>query len=175
MSKILWKPFWISKYILKVLIKFYGFTNICYLKFLENGATALWIFFEICMEERLASTFCQMGQNVKASILLVVLKCIVVDYSNGNESFIGRLFSNYGSLNMLFHFFRYLIYSVFHETFVEKFLKKLSLFISNLKDPFQDGVYYRKLRCVTLWYRNYSPLNVKSWQICPFLQLFFQK
>ena len=31
-------------------------------------------------------------------------------YSNGNKSFTGRLFSNYGWLNMLFHFFRYLIY-----------------------------------------------------------------
>ena len=115
------------------------------------------------------------GANVKASILVVVLKCIVVGYSNGNESFIGRLFSNYGSLNMLFHFFWYLIYSVFHKTFIEKFLKKLSFFISNLKNPFQDVAYYRKLRCVTSWYQNYGPLNVKSWKFCPFLRLFFQK
>ena len=50
--------------------------------------------------------------NIKASILLILLKCIVVGYSNGNESFTGRLFSNYGPLNMLFHFFRYLIYII---------------------------------------------------------------
>ena len=80
----------------------------------------------------------------------MLLKCIVVGYSNGNESFTGRLFSNYGPLNMLFHFFRYLIYSVFHDTFVKSFMKKLSFFSSNFKNPFQDVVYYRKLGCPTL-------------------------
>ena len=54
-------------------------------------------------------------------------------YSNGNESFTGRLFSNYGSLNILFHLFRYLIYGAFHETFVKKFMKKLSFFNSIFK------------------------------------------
>ena len=43
--------------------------------------------------------------NIKASVLLILLKCIVLDYFNWNESFTGRLFSNYGPLNMLFHFF----------------------------------------------------------------------
>ena len=100
--------------------------------------------------------------NIKASILLILLKCIFVGYSNGNESFTGRLFSNYGSLNMLFHFFRYLIYSVFHETFVKMFMKKLSFFSSNFKDPFQDVVYYRKLGCLTLWYWNDDPLNIRQ-------------
>ena len=90
------------------------------------------------------------GGNIKTSLLLILLKYIVVGYSNGNESFIGRLFS----LNMLFRFFRYLIYSVFHETFVIKFMKKISFFSSNFKNPFQDVVYYRKLRCVTLWHWN---------------------
>ena len=51
--------------------------------------------------------------NIKASILSVLLKCSFVGCSNGNESFTGRLFSNYGPLNMLFHFFRYLICNVF--------------------------------------------------------------
>ena len=92
--------------------------------------------------------------NIKASILLILLKCIFVGCSNGNESFTGRLFSNYGPLNMLFHFFRYLIYSVFHETFVKQFMTKLSFFSSNFKNPFQDVVYYRKLWCLTLWYWN---------------------
>ena len=64
--------------------------------------------------------------NIKASILPVLLKCSFVGCSNGNESFTDRLFSNYGPLNMLFHFFRYLIYSVFHETFFKKFMTKLS-------------------------------------------------
>ena len=56
-------------------------------------------------------------------------------YSNGNESFTGRLFSNYEPLNMLFHFFRYLTYSardfcqkVYEETilFQLKFQKSIS-------------------------------------------------
>ena len=113
--------------------------------------------------------------NIKASILLILLKCIVVGYSNGNESFTGRLFSNYGPLNMLFHFFRYLIYSVFHKAFVKKFMKKLSFFSSNFKNPFQDIVYCRKLGCLTLWYWNWPfEYKVKSWKICPFLGLFFR-
>ena len=90
-------------------------------------------FFEICTEEPLSNE-----GNIKASILLILLKCIVVGYSNGNESFTGRLFSNYGPLNILFHFFRYLIYSVFHETFVKLFMKKLYFFSSSFKNPFQD-------------------------------------
>ena len=101
-------------------------------------------------------------RNIKTSILLILLKCIFVDYSNRNESFTGRLFSNYGSLNMLFHFSRYLICSVFHETFVKKFMKKLSFFSSNFKNPFQDVVYYRKSRCLTLWYWNGGPFEDKK-------------
>ena len=112
--------------------------------------------------------------NIKASVLLMLLKCIVVGYSNGNESFTGRLFSNYWSLNMLFHFFRYLIYSVFHETFVEMFMKKLSFFSSNFKNPFQDVVNYRKLKCLTLWYWNGGPLKVKSWKFVHFWCCFFR-
>ena len=38
------KNFQVSKYILKVLIKSYRFTNICDLKILYNQAAALWIF-----------------------------------------------------------------------------------------------------------------------------------
>ena len=117
--------------------------------------------FEICTEDLFASQILSNEGNIKESILLILLKCIVVGYSNGNESFTGRLFSNYGPLNMLFHFFRYLIYSVFHKTFVKKFMKKLSFFSSNFKSPFQDVVYYRKLRCLTLWYWNGDPLNIR--------------
>ena len=32
--------------------------------------------------------------------------------------------------------------SVFHKTFVKKFMKKLSFFSLNFKNPFQDVVYY---------------------------------
>ena len=100
--------------------------------------------------------------------MLILLKCIVAGYPNRNESLTGRLFSNYGSLNILLHFFRYLIYSVFHETFVKNFMKKLSFFSANFKNPFQDVVYYWKLIFLTLWYWIGGPLKVKSWKICPF-------
>ena len=88
----------------------------------------------------------------------ILLKCFVVGYSNGNGRFTGRLFSNDGSLIMLFHFFLLLIYSVFHETFVKKLMKKLTFFSSNFKNPFQDVEYYRKLRCFTLWSWNAAAL-----------------
>ena len=85
--------------------------------------------------------------NIKGPIFLIPLKCIVVGYSNGNESFIGKLFSNYGTLKMLLHFFFF--FSVFHETFVKMFMKKLSFFSSSFKNPFQDVVYHIKLGCPT--------------------------
>ena len=117
LSKILLKNFQVSKYVLKVLIKFYRVTNICDLKLIDNETTAVLIFcFEICREERFAFQILSDEGNIKTSILLILLKCIVVGYSNGNESFTSWLFSNYGLLNMLLHFFRYLIYSIFHET-----------------------------------------------------------
>ena len=106
-----------------------------YLKFLDNETTALWLFFSL--------------------ILLILLKFIVVGYSNGNESFTGGLFSNYGPLNMLFHFFD-ILFIVFL-----KFMKNLSFFSSNFKNLFQDAVYYRKLGYLTLWYWNGGPLNIR--------------
>ena len=63
---------------------------------------------------------------------------------------VGKQRTNYGLLNMLFHFFRYLINSVFYDTFVKRFMKKLSFFSSNFKNQFQDVEYYRKLGCLTL-------------------------
>ena len=112
--------------------------------------------------------------------MLILLKCIIVSYSNGNESFTGRLFSNYGPLNMLFHFFQYLIfYSVFHGTFFKKVMNKLSFFSSNFKNTFQDVVYYRRLTYLPQYWNvilKCRPFEyeVKSWKICPFLGLFFQ-
>ena len=135
--------------------KFYRFTNIYDLKFFNNETT-LWNdslnFFEICREEPFAYKILSNEGNIKASILLILLKCIVVGYCKENESFICRLFSNYEPLNMLFHIFRYINYSVFHETFAQKFIKKLSFSRSNFENSFRDVVYYRKLGFVTLWY-----------------------
>ena len=123
----------VSKKVLKVLIKFYRFTNIYDQKFLDNETTSLWILFEICTEEPFAS------------YTSILLKCIV-GYSNENESFTGGLFSNYEPSNMLFHFFLYLICSVFHETFVKKFMKKLSFFSSNSKNTFQENSILLKIK-----------------------------
>ena len=102
--------------------------------------------------------------SIKASVWLILLKCIVVSCSNGNKCFTGRLFPSYGPLNMLFHFLSisHLYYSVFQETFVKMFMK-LSFFSPNFKNPFQDIVCYRKLGCLTLWYWNGCPLNISFW------------
>ena len=93
--------------------------------------------------------------NIKDSILLILLKCIVAGFSNGNESFTGRLLSNYESLNMPFHFFDISLI-VFSMRLLSKsfFMKKLSIFSSNFKNSFQAVVYYRKLGCPTLWCWN---------------------
>ena len=164
--RILWKNFQVSKYILNVLTKFYRFTNIHDLRFFDNETTALRIFFlNFARKSILLLKFCQMRVMLlkfcQNSILLVLLKCIVVGYSNGYESFTGRPFSNYRLLNKLFHFFQYLIYSVFHDTFVKSFIEKLSFLSSNSKNQFQDVVCYRKLGCLTLWYWNGNPLNIR--------------
>ena len=109
--------------------------------------------------------------KIKASILLILLIWIAAGYSNVNESF-----TNYGPLNMLFHFFRYLLESVFQKTFIKKFMKKLSFFSSNFKNPFHDVVYYKKIRIFNFVRLKWRPIEytVKSWKICPFLRLFFQ-
>ena len=122
LSKILCQNFQVSKYLLKVLIKFYRFTNIYDLKIFDNETMALWIFFfffETCTKERFASSVLSNEGNIIASILLIPLKCI----ASGYESFTGKLLSKYVPLKMLFHFFRYLIYSAFHKTFAKNLWK----------------------------------------------------
>ena len=148
-----------------MLTNFYRSTNIYDLEILDNETTALWfiylfIFWNLHGGAFYFLNFVKWGKY-KASILLILRKCNCVGCSNGNQSFTGRLFSSYGPLNILFHFFRYLIYSVFHNTFVKKFMKKLSFFSSNFKNSVQDVVYYRKLGCLTLWTWNGDPLNIR--------------
>ena len=63
------------------------------------------------------------------------LKCGVVHYANLNSSSINKPFLNYGLLNMLFCFFRFLIYVYFNISF---------------HNSFQEVVYYRILECQTL-------------------------
>ena len=103
--------------------------------------------------------------NIKTSILLILLKCIAVGQSNGNESFTGKLFSNYGLLNKLLHFFFFnILFIASFTTLVIRFIEKLSFLSSNFKKQFQDVVYYRNLGCLTLWYWNGDPLNIK-WKV----------
>ena len=169
------KNFRVSKYILKVLIKSYRFTNICDLKILYTQAAALWIFLEIFTEERFASLVLSNEGNIKASILLILQKCIDVGYSNGNESFKGGCFQITGHW-ICYYIFSDISFIVFFTRLLSKILwRSYPFFSSNFKNPSQDVVYYRKLRCLTSWYWNGSPLRVKSWKNCPFLGLFLQK
>ena len=78
-------------------------------------------FLKFARKSLLLLIFCQMGEILKTHLCWHFIKCIVMGYSNGNESFTGRLSSSYEPLNILFHFFLYLINSVFHETFVKNF------------------------------------------------------
>ena len=113
LSKILRKNLQVSKQILEVPINFYRFTNIYDLKFLDNETMTLWIFvLKFARKSLLLSKFCQMKEILKPKFCWHKMNCCVC--SNGNESFTGRLLSNYGPLNMLFHYYWYLIYSVFH-------------------------------------------------------------
>ena len=114
--------------------------------------------------------------NIKASVLLILLKYIVVGYSNGNKSFTGRLLSNYGPLNMLFRFFRYLIYSVFQETLVKEFLKKLLFQLKFQKSTSRCSI-LQKMRMSNFVILKWRPFKykVKIWKICSFLGLVFQK
>ena len=124
-----------------MLIKFYSFTNIYDLKFLDSETTGFWFFFfffEICTEERFASYVLSNEGSIKTSILLIILECIAVGCSNGNESFTGRLFLNYGRLNVLFHFFRNLIYNVFSRHFCQKVYEETILKLKKLNYSFSQ-------------------------------------
>ena len=67
--------------------------------------------------------FFQNERNITTFLLMIHLKCTVVHYANLNSSSKNKPFLNYGSLNMLFRFFRFLIYVYFNETFVKKLMK----------------------------------------------------
>ena len=111
--------------------------------------------------------------NIKASILLILLKCIAVGYSNGNESFTGRLFSNYGLLNMLFHFFLFIVFFtvLFSRVLWRKyhFSAQLSKSISRCSILQKSGM----SNFVILKWRPFE-YKVKSWKLCEFLGLFLR-
>ena len=85
-------------------------------------------------------------RNITTSLLMMHLKCTVAHYSNLNSSSVNKSFLNDEPLNMLFRFFRFLIYVCFNEAFVKNFMKKLSSFNTNSQNSFQDEhVCYRIL------------------------------
>ena len=143
----------ILQWILRVLSNWYHVTNIFDLLICDNETMALLLnFFEICTEMHFVSLFFSKWKKHYNLLLVVRLKCTVVHYANLNSSSKNKAFLNYGSLNMLFRFFRFPIYVYFNETFVKKLMKQLSSFNTNFQNSFIDVVYCRTLRCQTLWY-----------------------
>ena len=69
----------------------------------------LFIFFQFAWICILVFYFFLNERNMTAS-LLIHLKCTVVHYTNLNWCSKNKPFLNYGSLNMLFRFFRFLIF-----------------------------------------------------------------
>ena len=115
LSKIL---LWISR----VLSNFYSISQIFFdLHIVDKETAALLNFFEMCTDMHFLSLFflnekniaTSLLRNITISLLMVHLKCTVVHYANLNSSSINKLFLNYRPLNILFRFFRFLIYVYF--------------------------------------------------------------
>ena len=109
--------------ILRVLSNFYYVTNIFELQICDNETARLFIFLKFARICTLFLDFFHNERNITASLLVIHLKCTVAHYANLNSSSKNKPFLNYGSLNMLFRFFRFLIYVYFNETFVKKLMK----------------------------------------------------
>ena len=113
--------------------------------------------------------------NIKTWLLLILLKVLLwVILMKMKVSQVGC--SQITGCWICYSIFRYLIYSVFYETFVKRFMEKLSFYSSNFENQFQDEVYYRKLGCLTLRYWNGSPLNItyKAKKFAHFWVCFFR-
>ena len=132
-------------------MKFYYVTNIFDLHIFDNETTSLWKNWNL---HRNAFSLFIFSKWKKYHNLTFedTFKMSFVNYSNLNSSSIKKPFLNHGPLNVIFCFSRLLIYVCFIETFVKDFMKKLSFFNINFQNLFQDVVYYRMLRCLTLWY-----------------------
>ena len=103
----------ILKWILRVLSNFYYVTNIFELHICDNETAALLIFFKICTDMHFFFFF-QNKRNITTSLLMMHLKCAAVHYANLNSSSKNNHFLNYELLNVLFRFFRFLIYLYFN-------------------------------------------------------------
>ena len=112
LSKIL---YWISR----VLVNFYYVTNIFDLHIFDNETTAFLFFFLI----HFVSLVFLNERNITTSPSMIHSKFTVVHYAHLNSSSKNKSFLNYGPLNMLFCFLRFLICVYFNEAFVKKFMK----------------------------------------------------
>ena len=117
---------------MRVLEKFYYVINIFDLHIFDNETVAILNLFEISTEMHFVSLFFLKERNITTSLLMIHLKCAVVHYANLNSSSRNKSL-NYGPLNMLFRFFRFLINVYFNEGFVKKFIfiKICKTFINN--------------------------------------------
>ena len=107
----------------RVVMKFYFITNIFDLCIFDNKTADLLIFFEICTEMHFVSLFFLNERNIINPLLMIHLICTAVHYANLNSSSINKPLLNYGPLNLLFCFFRFLIYVYFNEAFVKKIME----------------------------------------------------
>ena len=101
----------------------------------------------------------------KASILLILLRCIALGYSNGNESFAGTLLSNYGPLNMLFQFFR-ISFIVFFKRLLSKGLSKNIFFQIKFQKPISSCTILQKIKMSNImilkwWSFDYKVKSLK--------------
>ena len=99
--------------------------NFFYLRIFDNEAAIILKFFEVCMEMHFVSLFFLKERNIATSLLMIHLKCSIVHYANQAP----QTSRSYWPLNMLFHFFRFLIYVYFNEAFVEKIFKITIIFL----------------------------------------------
>ena len=106
-----------------LIMHFYSITNIFDLHIFENETVTLLIFKKISTDMHFVSLFFLNERKIATSLLMIHLKCTVVHYTNLDWSSKNKPFLNCGSLNMLFRFFRFLIYVYFNETFVKKLMK----------------------------------------------------
>ena len=102
---------------------FYYLRNIFDLHIFDNKTAALLYFFDICTDVHFVSLFFLNERNITTSLLMIHLKRTVAHCANLNSSSIIKPFLNYGPLNMLFRFLRFLIYVYFNEAFIKKFMK----------------------------------------------------
>ena len=113
----------IWQWILRVLSNFYYVTNIFDLHIFENETAPLLIVLFIVYGYAFRFFIFSKWKNMTVSHLMIHWKCTVVYYTNLNWSSKSKPFLNYGQLNMLFCFFRFLIYFYFNEAFAKIFIK----------------------------------------------------